>query len=144
MALTQVDFYVLRTPADGGRFQLACRLAEKAWRQGHRVLIGTDSESQALHVDRLLWTFRDQSFVPHGLLGRVDPMLNPVLVTSGEDAGEEHDVLINLAEQVPAFFSRFLRVAECVDTDPAVRAASRLRFRYYRDHGYPLNTVEVS
>jgi DNA polymerase-3 subunit chi len=141
--VTQVDFFVLTSAADGGRYQLACRLTEKAWRQGHRVLITTDSERDAQHIDRLLWTYRDQSFVPHGMLGQADPALNPVLITAADDPGDEHDVLINLARQVPVFFSRFVRVAECVDSDPTVRAAGRERFRFYRDRGYPLKTLNV-
>ncbi len=79
------------------------------------------SAEEARDVDRLLWVFRDQSFVPHGLLGCVDPALNPILVGHGTDIGEEHDVLINLAPEVPVFFGRFERVAEPVDGDPAPR-----------------------
>ena len=142
--MTRVDFYVLSPQASGNRYALACRLAEKAWRQNHRVLIQVDSREAAQHVNRLLWTFRDGSFIPHGLLGEADPALNPVLVNDGDDPGDEHDVLINLARGVPAFFSRFERVAECVDSETEVRAAGRERFRYYRDRGYPLHTVEIS
>jgi DNA polymerase-3 subunit chi len=34
------------------------------------------------------------------------------------------------------FFGRFERVAEPVDGDPAARAASRERYKLYRDRGY--------
>jgi len=34
------------------------------------------------------------------------------------------------------FFSRFDRVVEPVDADQAARAASRERFKFYRDRGY--------
>jgi DNA polymerase-3 subunit chi len=137
--VTQVDFYILAEQAGDDRFGLACRLAEKAWRQGHRVLLHAASEDEARHLDRLLWSYRDGSFVPHGRLGQADPDLNPVLISSvGQDPGEEHDVLVNLASEVPTFFSRFARVAECVDRDEAARKASRQRYRYYQQHGYPL------
>ena len=142
--MTQVDFYVLSAGARGNRYELACRLAEKAWRQEHRVLIHVDTPELATHMNRLLWTYRDRSFVPHGVLGEADPALNPVLLTAGDDPGGEHDVLINLAQSVPTFFSRFARVAECVDDEAAARAASRERFRFYRDRGYPLRTLDIS
>jgi DNA polymerase-3 subunit chi len=141
--MTQVDFYILKPQASGDRYALACRIAEKAWQQGHRVLIHTASAEEARHVDRLLWTLHDRSFVPHGLLGAADPQLNPVLITAGQDDGAEHDVLINLDAEVPGYFSRFSRVAECVDHDAASRAASRARFRFYRDRGYPLQTHDI-
>lgn len=141
--MTQVDFYVLKSNANGNRYALACRITEKAWQQGHRVLIHTQSSEDARHMDRLLWTFRDQSFVPHGLLAIAEKVLNPVLIDSAGDAGDEVDVLVNLADEVPRFFSRFERVAECVDNDTSVRLCGRNRFRFYRDRGYPLKTHEL-
>jgi DNA polymerase-3 subunit chi len=141
--MTQVDFYVLEPTGGGSRQTLACRIAEKAWSQGHRVLVHCASAEEARQVDRLLWTFRDQSFVPHGLLGEADVALNPVLVTHGGEAGEEHDVLVNLAPATPVCFSRFARVAEPVDNDPEARAASRERFKFYRDRGYQPTTHNV-
>jgi DNA polymerase-3 subunit chi len=141
--MTQVDFYVLKSNANGNRYMLACRIAEKAWAQGHRVLIHTQSPEDAKHMDRLMWTFRDQSFVPHGLIETANAVLNPVLIGSAGGAGDEHEVLVNLADEVPNFFSRFERVAECVDSDESVRLGGRERFRFYRDRGYPLKTHEI-
>lgn len=142
--MTQIDFYILDDQARGDRFQLACRIAEKARLAGHRVLLHTLSDEEISHLDRLLWTYWDQRFIPHGRLGRDDPALNPILIGDGADALDEHDVLINLAGALPTFFSRFERLVECVDRDPAVRQAGRERFRYYREHGYPLNSHPVS
>lgn len=142
--MTRVDFYILEDNARDDRFGLACRLAEKAWQQGHRVLIQADSEEEARHLDRLLWVYRDQNFVPHGMLGKADNGLNPILIAlPGQEPGEEHGVLINLATEVPRFFSRFERVAECVDKDEGARQRSRERFRFYREHGYPLESHQI-
>jgi DNA polymerase-3 subunit chi len=142
--MTRVDFYILQEKAPGDRFRLACRVAEKAWTRGHRVFIHADSPDTAELVDNLLWTFRDGSFVPHGRLGRCDHHITPILIGHGTDAGEEDDVLINLSSEVPDFFSTFERVIEPVDHDEKVRKASRQRYRYYRDRGYPLNNRLVS
>ena len=109
----------------------------------NRVLISTMTDEEARHVDRLLWCFREQSFIPHGRLGEVAPALNPVLITADANAGDEHDVLINLSAEVPPFLSRFERVIECVDNDPDSRQASRQRYRLYRDKGYPLKTHNI-
>ena len=95
-------------------------------------------------MERMLWTFQEQSFVPHGLLGDAEPEINPILIGNAEQAHEEHDVLINLATEVPTFFSRFERLAECVDNDDVARSASRERYRFYRDRGYPLSLHEIT
>jgi DNA polymerase-3 subunit chi len=142
--MTRIDFYVLEPEAQSDRFHLACRVAEKAWVAGHRVLIQTSSPQEARHMDTLLWTFRDRSFVPHGLLGEADSETNPILIGHGTDAGGEDDVLINLSSAIPEFFSNFERVIEPVDSDPAVRDASRERYRFYRDRGYPLNNQRIA
>ena len=142
--MTRIDFYILSPTASSNRFHLACRVTEKAWRQDHRVLIHTASEQEAERMDRLLWTFRDQSFLPHGRMSKVDSHTTPVVITATGDPGEEHDVLVNLAPQVPSFFGRFARVAECVDHEEAARTASRARFKFYRDRGYEVYTVDIS
>jgi DNA polymerase-3 subunit chi len=141
--MTKIDFYVVAPGAAGNRYLLACRVADKARRSGRRVLIHTASDEEARHMDRMLWTFDEQGFVPHARLGEGDPELNPILIGDGASVQEEHDVLINLAPEVPTFFGRFQRLAECVDNDAPVRSASRERYRYYRDRGYPLEMHEI-
>jgi len=142
--MTRVDFYILAEQAAGDRYRLACRLAEKAVSQGRRVYIHTNSVREGEHLDRLLWTFREESFLPHGLSGRVESALNPIIIGHAETPGEEQDVMINLALQVPAFFSLFQRVAEPIDKDPSIRQAGRERYRFYRDRGYTLNNHTIA
>lgn len=142
--MTRIDFYLLQEQAQGNRFTLACRLVEKAYRQQHRIFIYTASQEESQHMDRLLWTYRQDSFIPHGLLHKVDTALTPVLIGHEDDAGNEHDVLVNLSNKVPAFFSRFERLAEPLDQTPELVTAGRERFRYYRERGYPLNHHEIN
>jgi DNA polymerase-3 subunit chi len=141
--VTQVDFYVLDEGAKGNRFTLACRLSEKIYHQGRRILIHTDSEDESIHMNRLLWTFRQGSFIPHGMLNDCDPFTTPVIISHDKESGEEKDVLINLAADVPNFFSRFDRVAEIIDKEPHVITTGRQRFRFYRDRGYPMNKYDI-
>ncbi|RDH88532.1 MAG: DNA polymerase III subunit chi [endosymbiont of Escarpia spicata] len=142
--MTQVDFYILKEQAKANRYMLACRLVEKIYHQGRRVFIHTVSNEEARHMDRLLWTFRQGSFVPHAQLQDANSAVTPVIIGCGGDAVEESDVLINLTTDVPNFFSRFERVAEVIDKEPELKTAGRERFRFYRDRGYPLNTHEIS
>ena len=141
--MTRVDFYILKENATGNRYTLACRIVEKACQQGHRVLVHTGNAEEAHHMDRLLWTFRQQSFIPHGLLGKVDAAINPVLIEHGMTSLEEHDVLINLAPRPPAFLGQFERVAELIDKDPENREQGRERYRFYQSHGYPLKAHQI-
>ena len=68
----------------------------------------------------------------------------PVVLSHAlEPTDREWDVLINMADDVPEFFSRYHRVAEVVDKETGRRDAGRERFRFYRERGYELHTHNV-
>lgn len=141
--MTHIDFYILES-AQANRFAYCCRVIEKAWNQGHRVYIHARDEAEVQHLDRLLWTFRQDSFIPHE---RYTPEVNPVtpvLIGCGVTPAQEQDVLISLTLELPAFFSRFERLLEIVDGDEAWKNAARIHFRYFRDRGYPLRTHRIT
>lgn len=141
--MTQVDFYVLKdsSPAAGPLF--ACRLAEKAVKQGHSIFINTASDQQLRQMDDLLWSFRAGSFLPHSVYNAGAHQAEPVLLGCAAEPDGPSDVLLNLAADIPAFFSRFSRVVEVVSGDETQRAAARGRYGFYRDRGYTLNTHKI-
>ncbi|MGB5832381.1 MAG: DNA polymerase III subunit chi [Thiohalocapsa sp.] len=142
--MTQIDFYVLKPGTGGDRFAFTCRLVEhiRASRD-FRILIHCPDQPQARALDRLLWTHRDDSFLPHGLVGETDPELTPILISTDGKPAQEDQVLINLATDVPEFFSRFERLCEPLDQDPSILSAGRKRYTYYRECGYALKYHEV-
>lgn len=135
----RVDFYI----ADGARSAsadvLACRLAEKAWRLGHRVYVHTAGEEESRRLDQLLWTFSQGSFVPHRCIGdgRRDSVdADPVAIGHAEPQGEGgREVLINLQAAAADWFGRFNRVAEVVGEDEAHKARARERYKKYKNDG---------
>jgi DNA polymerase-3 subunit chi len=141
--VTRVDFYTLDERSGGDRFLLACRLVERIHGAGHRIYIQVADSEQARHLDRLLWTFKQQSFLPHGLASEADRELTPILIGYDGDPGKESQVLINLSAKVPAFFGSFERLCELIDQDATVREAGRKRYAYYRDRGYLLHHHQI-
>ncbi len=112
--MTKVDFYLLNADGDSTE-RIACRLAEKAWRLGNRVYLLAPDKPVAHELDELLWTFSQGSFVPHAVCANdSDAAVHPVLIGHNEPPAALHDVLISLAPEVPAWFSRFMRIAELV------------------------------
>ena len=141
--MTKVDFYLLGEGADS-RERIACRLAEKAWRLGNRVYVLAPDQAAAQALDELLWTFSQGSFVPHAVCEpQTDVEAHPVLIGHAEPPASLQDVLISLANDVPAWFSRFTRVAELVGAAEEDKTRGRERFRYYRERGYPLETHKL-
>lgn len=141
--MTRVDFYISNTTHAENALLTACRLADKAYRLGHRIFIQTADAEQAARLDELLWSYRDGSFVPHAL-DSGDNDSQPVLIGHSSEPASIRDLLINLANDIPAFFSRFERVAEVVNGRAELRDAARERFRFYRERGYALETHEIN
>jgi DNA polymerase-3 subunit chi len=132
--MTQIDFY---THAED-KLETACRLAVKAMQQGLRVMVLTPDAATTDRLDRLLWTLPATGFVPHCRASEALARVTPVIVDHMDDVLVHDEVLVNLREQWPACFSRFLRLVEIVGRDEADRQAARERFRFYRDRGYEI------
>jgi DNA polymerase III subunit chi len=141
--VTQVDFYITGSDSNDARLKLACKIVDKAFELRHHVFVHGATDEEARQLDELLWTLSQGSFIPHRIVREAltEPAREPVLIGMTEPpATGRWDVLVNLAPQVPDFFSRYERVAEVVDANPERRERSRERYRFYRDRGYKLNT----
>jgi DNA polymerase-3 subunit chi len=136
--MTQVDFYVLPQNDIQQRMHYACRLTDKAYRSGHQIYLHTEDEDTALQLDELLWSFKSSSFIPHALFN--SDSHESVNLGWHDSPGQHNDVLINLTNEVPEFFSRFQRISEIIVQEPKCRDAGRVNFKFYRDRGYPLQT----
>jgi DNA polymerase-3 subunit chi len=143
--MTRIDFYILPEDAPGGGdpVMTACKLCDKAVAGGLRVYVNAPDPGLQQTLDGTLWTFRQGAFLAHerfdGLAALEEP-LPAILVGAAEPPSSHHGVLVNLGDEVPLWFSRFDRVLEFVAGDEPRRAASRLRFKFYRDRGYELAT----
>lgn len=145
--MTRIDFYVLVGEDPLARLHLVCKLAEKAVGARQKVFIYSDSEQELDQLDQCLWDFRAMSFVAHQRLpahhvpNATDD--DPVYLSSGQPGNDRH-LLINLAQEVPPFFSRFERTLEVVNEQNSVQSAGRLRYRFYQQRGYPLHHHKIS
>lgn len=142
--MTRVDFYLIDQATESGHDAAVCKLTHKAFRLRHRIYILTPDHSHAQRLDRLLWIFSAGSFIPHGLSSETADADMPVLIGYDEPPAAFEDVLIQLAPQVPEYFSRFQRVAEVVGGADEDKARARERFKFYRDRGYALQTHKIA
>lgn len=153
--MTRIDFYIIEQGSSEATDSFICRLTEKAWSQDNAVYIHTQDQQQASKYDELLWTFSENSFVPHQVIENppvsqsLDSAFSIKDILIGHSASEEtpttcHDVLINLHHEAPSFFSQFERVAEIITNDETSRSKGRERYQFYRDRGYALETHKLS
>jgi DNA polymerase-3 subunit chi len=147
--MTRIDFYIIEQGSDEATDSFICRLTEKAWSKDNMVYLHTQDEQHATKFDELLWTFSENSFLPHLQLQNIAPAgaANDILIghpNLEESPSHCHDVLINLHHEAPSFFSQFERVAEIITNDETSRSKGRERYQFYRDRGYALETHKMS
>ena len=144
--MTNVDFYILPDQADNASDYriFACRLAEKALSLGKHVYIQVDDQAEASRMDTLLWTFRDISFVPH-CLETQDNTDTPVMIGWREQLNQafQADLLINLSATIPAFHTKFERIAEIVSEPEQRRQTVRQHYSHYKKAGMSLDTHQM-
>lgn len=141
--MTQIDFYLLASQDPGTRWDFCCRLAEKAQRLGHKVLISVDNKEDAETLNQLLWSFKPESFIPHRIINDNQYPATPVEITYSNESGDHKDVLLNLGKQIPSFFSRFNRLSEFVTEDEATKVWTRDHYRFFKERGYPIETRPI-
>ncbi|MEP6549186.1 MAG: DNA polymerase III subunit chi [Gammaproteobacteria bacterium] len=138
----RVDFYVLKSSVAQQRWAFACRLTEIAYLKELSVDILIETGADAHILDDLLWTFNDDSFIPHKIAldanardpaTRVHLWLEPTVVPGA-------DLLVNLSARLPVHWERYARVAEVIDADEERRRLGRERFKNYRESKVELQT----
>ncbi len=141
--MSTVDFYVLNETSSQRSLHFACGLLEKAYLGNQRVYIHAPSNSEAERLDALLWTYRDDSFLPHQICS-AENLDCPILIGTGEDyrAGTR-DILVNLSPSVPPFYKQFKHIIEIIFTDTTVQQLGRERFKHYRNEQCEINTHKI-
>ncbi len=140
MSQIRVDFYLLNDKEPQAKWLVACRLLEKAYLRGHRVFVFCDSKEQAETLDELLWTYKDDSFVPHHLQGEGPEPPPPVQIGYGQEPRGYNDLILNLSNHIPTFFIRFRRIMEIVGTLDAEKENSRQHYKEYKARNCEIHT----
>ncbi len=80
--MTEVLFYHLQgQPLE----RVLPSLLERSLDRGWRVIVQSSSEERVEALDAYLWTFRDDSFLPHGTHREASAAEQPILLTVKDD-----------------------------------------------------------
>ncbi len=80
--MTEVRFYHL---LEQRLERVLPQLLEVSLTRGWRVVVQGSSEERIEALDAHLWTYRDDSFLPHGTARNADAADQPILLTVAED-----------------------------------------------------------
>lgn len=124
---TEVLFYHLeRQPLETVLPTLIERVVERGWRAV--IEIGNPDRVQALN--NLLWTYKPESFLPHGTKADGPPAEQPVYLTSEPDNPNAATVRFLVEGAIPTMFSGYNRIVLLFDgRNPDALAAARTHWK---------------
>jgi DNA polymerase-3 subunit chi len=96
--MTEILFYHLETqPLE----RVIPVLLEKTLERGWKAVVEAGSQERAEALDTVLWTYRDDSFLPHALAGADTDALQPLLITTGPENPNGANVRFYVDRAVP-------------------------------------------
>ena len=132
----QVFFHHFEKTSGRDLLVYVCRLVEKGYKQGSKpIYIHFDSENEAKEFDRLLWTFRQESFVPHTISGHPEQTETPVIIGWDINQIETAEALINVSQEIPRVSKRTLKIHEIVGNDEDKKNKAREKWKAYKANG---------
>lgn len=115
------------------------KLLERARADGHRILVRAASPERVAHLDSVLWTYEEGSFLPHGSAHDGNGAAQPIWLTDGEDNPNDASMVVLVDGVETADLGGFVRCADLFDgNDPEAVEAARGRWRRARDAGHTM------
>lgn len=141
--MSRIDFYLLSDTNPKARLTFTGRLVDKIYHKGHRIYIHLPSPDELRQLDDLLWTQREDSFLPHNIYGESATIVPPIQLGCGIKPENHEDILINLTLEIPDFYAQFQRVLEVIPKDNAWQEKARNNYRLYRQRGCQLESHPI-
>jgi DNA polymerase-3 subunit chi len=134
--VTEIGFYHLQTtPLE----RALPKLLERGLAAGHRIVVMAGSAQRVGHLDGVLWTYDDASFLPHGSRRDGNPERQPVWLTEADENPNGASMLVLTDGASSTLLSGFRRCLDLFDgRDETAVAAARERWRLAKAAGHEL------
>jgi DNA polymerase-3 subunit chi len=135
-ALAEIGFYhLLVTPLE----RALPKLLERAWSQRYRVVLRAASAERVEYLNRVLWTYEEAAFLPHGSARDGNPALQPIWLTDRDENPNGATMIVLIDGLEAEDLSGFTRCADLFDgNDGNAVDAARSRWRRAREAGHSL------
>ena len=111
------------------------QLLEKTLERGWRAVVEVGTTERAEILDAHLWTYRDDSFLPHGLAGDENDAHQPVLLPTATDNPNGANVRFFIERAVPRSADGYERLVYMFSGhDPDAVAEARLAWKALKDN----------
>lgn len=135
--MTEIRFYHLTRKT---LEQALPELLEKTLERGWRAVVLTSSPERAEALTQHLWTYRPESFLPHGNAKDGNAAMQPVWLTPLDERPNGADVLFLTDGAESSLLKEYSRVCDVFDgNDEEAAAAARRRWAAYKSSGHEVS-----
>ena len=119
-------------------------MTEKCYEAGKHVLIYSENQQKAKEIDRLLWTWKQSSFIPHIYCASLEaPIFEPIIITSQIVNNFNYNVIILLDDVSMETLNRFEIVIDFAEKyDMSRLIESRKRYKMYKSQDFKIETLQ--
>lgn len=134
--MSQIGFYhLLRMPLE----QALPKLLEKAVAAGLKVVVMAGSPERVEHLNTHLWTYSEESWLPHGSARDGEAELQPIWLTDQDENPNGAGVLVLCDGVTPKDVAGFARCLDLFDgNDEQAVEAARERWKAWKADGHQL------
>ena len=134
--MSDIGFYHLtRSPLETA----LPKLLEKAFATGKKIVVRAGSEERVQALNSALWTYDQDSFLPHGTVREGSPEHQPIWLTNEQENPNKAAFLVLTDGADADDLDQFERCFDMFDgKDEQAVAAARERWRLRRDAGHDL------
>ena len=138
--MTRIDFYTNVADKAG----LTASLLSDALQKKRQATLHVENEAAGSQLSDYFWQNINTSFLPNVLENHALAAKTPFVIDWQGTQLLQDDMLINLQEKQPLFFSRFKQLVEIVGLDETEIISARERFKFYRDRGYEIKHMDFA
>ncbi len=140
--MTEIRFYHLQRKSLEDTLPV---ILERAYGRGQRALVMAGSPERVEALAAHLWTYRPDSFLPHGTARDGAAAQQPIYLTAEAENPNEAELLILCDGATRADLGGFTLVCEMFDgNDETAVAAARERWKAYKESGHRLAYFQQS
>ena len=144
--MPRIDLYLLKEASFSEQITFCCRLCDKAIDKHSRIHIQTIDAVQNEALNTALWSFKSDSFIPHGVGQAYSNQAPPVIIDSNDldtQHQTEDSLLILLRKELPNDFSVYKRLCVIVPNIEQEIQDARTLFRQLKKLGHEVHIHDM-
>ena len=119
-----------------------CKFVRHLFKKDEKIII-VDDKNKLEELDRLLWSFEQNSFLPHKIYNNGDMIDTPIILLSIQNLDKirifnKYTSIINNHDNALSMLENDIKIYEFVDSNESNKSISRKKFLEYKKNNFTL------